>query len=68
MKIKETTGEEMRIYHYPGGEVLAFENVYELRVGGSGVHYLDYETQGELKKAIVSPGWLWIEIHAEEWP
>lgn len=62
--VKDIENETRRVYHYPGGLDLEFTCVYRVRVGSAGHHYLDYEGD---KKAIIAPGWAWIEVNATVW-
>ena len=58
------TGEEYREYTFPNGQKLLFTNVTAICVRPSGSHRLQ-TLDG--KKFIVQPGWLCIEVKAENW-
>lgn len=56
--------ERKRTYHFPGGDVLTFENVIRVEVRDSGKHRIE---TADGRKAFVSTGWLWMEIETPEW-
>lgn len=56
--------EKKRMYLFPGGEVVAFENVVRVEVRESGKHRI--ETR-DGRKAFVAPGWWVMEIVADDW-
>jgi len=60
VQVKERT----RVYCFPGGEMLTFEEVVRVEVRESGKHRIE-TAKGE--KAFVNTGWLWMKIDAEEW-
>lgn len=53
-----------RTYCYSDGMRATFHNVTVVDVSKSGYHMLDY---GANEKAIVAPGWRWIELDMDEW-
>jgi hypothetical protein len=56
--------ERKRIYHFPGGETVTFENVTHFLARPSGSHRLQL---GDGRKFIVMPGFLWIELDVDDW-
>ena len=64
IKFLEIKGERSRTYHFPGGDAVTFKDVIKLGVRDSGNHRLE---TGNGMKAIVRPGWLWLDIDAEGW-
>ena len=56
--------ERKRLYIYPNGEVLVFDNVVRIEVRPSGNHRIETAAG---RKTFVAPGWRAIEIHADAW-
>lgn len=56
--------EKSRTYHYGGGDSVTFENVVRVEIRESGKHRIE---TADGRKALVSPGWLWMEIDTPEW-
>jgi hypothetical protein len=63
MSFVKVRGERSRTYLFPSGHV-TINNVKRLCVRHSGTHRLETEA-GE--KFIVQPGWMAIQIDADEW-
>ena len=56
--------EKTRRYLYPGGNIIALENVTAVCVRPSGTHRVE---TADGKKQIIAPGWLAIEIDTPKW-
>ncbi len=56
--------EKRRVYHFPGGDTLALENVVALCVRPSGNHRLE---TADGRRWIVAAGWLAVELEVEGW-
>lgn len=61
--------ERKRTYHFPGGEVLTFEGVTRIEIRDSGKHRVECAPgkDGKVRRAFVSPGWLWVELDIDDW-
>lgn len=56
--------ENSRTYHFANGEEISFDNVVKIEIRESGKHRIEC---ADGTKAFICPGWLWLEIDAEEW-
>lgn len=56
--------EKTRVYTYPGGDRVELKEVTGVAVSASGNHRVE-TADGHLH--VVAPGWLHIEVEAEDW-
>lgn len=56
--------ERKRVYHFPGGQKVEFENVVRIEIRDSGKHRIE---TADGRKAIINVGWLWLKIDTSEW-
>jgi len=60
--------ESVRVYNFPGGDRVCFENVVKVTIGYSGVHYVEYVDgwSNEVWKTIVNTGWISLEVSGNQ--